>query len=61
VIGIAEALLGGWGATALFHVHSLNGFFGPAGSRTAEKQVLLPAALVCSGLPADSRLQRAGV
>jgi uncharacterized membrane protein YeaQ/YmgE (transglycosylase-associated protein family) len=27
VIGIAGALLGGWAATALFHVHTLNGFF----------------------------------
>lgn len=27
VIGIAGALFGGWVATALFHVHSLNGFF----------------------------------
>ena len=27
VIGIAGALLGGWAATKLFHVHSLQGFF----------------------------------
>ncbi|HVB44111.1 MAG TPA: GlsB/YeaQ/YmgE family stress response membrane protein [Streptosporangiaceae bacterium] len=27
LIGIAGALLGGWVATAVFHVHSLNGFF----------------------------------
>ena len=27
VIGIAGALLGGWVATKLFHVHSLHGFF----------------------------------
>jgi len=27
VIGIAGALLGGWLATKLFHVHTLNGFF----------------------------------
>jgi uncharacterized membrane protein YeaQ/YmgE (transglycosylase-associated protein family) len=27
VIGIAGALLGGWLATRLFHVHTLNGFF----------------------------------
>jgi uncharacterized membrane protein YeaQ/YmgE (transglycosylase-associated protein family) len=27
VIGIAGALGGGWVATALFHVHTLNGFF----------------------------------
>jgi uncharacterized membrane protein YeaQ/YmgE (transglycosylase-associated protein family) len=27
VIGIAGALLGGWAATGLFHVHTLNGFF----------------------------------
>ena len=27
VIGVVGALLGGWVATALFHVHSLNGFF----------------------------------
>jgi uncharacterized membrane protein YeaQ/YmgE (transglycosylase-associated protein family) len=27
LIGIAGALLGGWVATRLFHVHSLHGFF----------------------------------
>jgi uncharacterized membrane protein YeaQ/YmgE (transglycosylase-associated protein family) len=27
VIGIAGALLGGWAATKLFHIHSLQGFF----------------------------------
>ena len=27
VIGIAGALGGGWAATKLFHVHTLNGFF----------------------------------
>ena len=27
VIGIAGALGGGWAATGLFHVHTLNGFF----------------------------------
>jgi len=27
VIGIVGALLGGWVASKLFHVHSLNGFF----------------------------------
>ena len=27
VIGIAGALLGGWLATQLFHVHTLHGFF----------------------------------
>jgi uncharacterized membrane protein YeaQ/YmgE (transglycosylase-associated protein family) len=27
VIGIAGALLGGWLATKLFHIHSLQGFF----------------------------------
>jgi uncharacterized membrane protein YeaQ/YmgE (transglycosylase-associated protein family) len=27
VIGVAGALLGGWVATALFHIHSLKGFF----------------------------------
>ena len=27
VIGIAGALLGGWLATKLFHVHTLHGFF----------------------------------
>jgi uncharacterized membrane protein YeaQ/YmgE (transglycosylase-associated protein family) len=26
-IGIAGALAGGWAATRLFHVHTLNGFF----------------------------------
>ena len=27
LIGIAGALLGGWVATKLFHIHSLHGFF----------------------------------
>src|SRR3984885_3115250 len=27
LIGIARALLGGWVATKLFHIHSLHGFF----------------------------------
>ena len=27
VIGVAGALLGGWVATKLFHIHSLQGFF----------------------------------
>jgi uncharacterized membrane protein YeaQ/YmgE (transglycosylase-associated protein family) len=27
VIGVAGALGGGWAATKLFHVHTLNGFF----------------------------------
>jgi uncharacterized membrane protein YeaQ/YmgE (transglycosylase-associated protein family) len=27
LIGVAGALLGGWAATALFHVHALQGFF----------------------------------
>jgi uncharacterized membrane protein YeaQ/YmgE (transglycosylase-associated protein family) len=27
LIGVAGALLGGWLATKLFHVHTLNGFF----------------------------------
>jgi uncharacterized membrane protein YeaQ/YmgE (transglycosylase-associated protein family) len=27
LIGIAGALLGGWAATNIFHIHSLHGFF----------------------------------
>jgi uncharacterized membrane protein YeaQ/YmgE (transglycosylase-associated protein family) len=27
LIGIAGALLGGWAATQIFHIHSLDGFF----------------------------------
>jgi uncharacterized membrane protein YeaQ/YmgE (transglycosylase-associated protein family) len=27
LIGVAGALLGGWAATKLFHIHSLQGFF----------------------------------
>src|SRR4029077_20992183 len=27
LIGIAGALLGGWAATKIFHIHSLHGFF----------------------------------
>ncbi len=33
LIGIAGALLGGWAATKLFHVHTLGGLGSPAGSR----------------------------
>jgi uncharacterized membrane protein YeaQ/YmgE (transglycosylase-associated protein family) len=27
LIGVAGALLGGWAATSLFHIHALHGFF----------------------------------
>jgi uncharacterized membrane protein YeaQ/YmgE (transglycosylase-associated protein family) len=27
LIGVAGALVGGWAATKLFHIHTLNGFF----------------------------------
>lgn len=27
LIGVAGALLGGWAATEIFHIHSLHGFF----------------------------------
>ena len=27
IIGIAGALLGGWAATKIFHIHTLHGFF----------------------------------
>src|ERR1700685_3123652 len=35
VIGIVGALLGGWLATKLFHIHTLHGFFNPAPCTTA--------------------------
>ena len=35
MIGVAGALGGGWAATRLFHVHTLNGFFNPSTWLTA--------------------------
>lgn len=51
VIGIAGALGGGWAATALFHVHTLNGFFNLSTWLTAivGAAVLLLAVYLVSG------------
>ena len=51
LIGIAGALLGGWIATALFHVHSLQGFFNISTWITAlaGSVVLLGAAQLVEG------------
>lgn len=42
VIGIAGALLGGWAATALFHVHTLDGFFNLSTWLTAIARAAVP-------------------
>ena len=51
LIGIAGALLGGWIATTLFHVHSLQGFFNLSTWVTAlaGSVVLLGAAQLVEG------------
>jgi uncharacterized membrane protein YeaQ/YmgE (transglycosylase-associated protein family) len=35
LIGIAGALLGGWAATKIFHIHTLHGFFNASTGLTA--------------------------
>ena len=57
VIGIAGALLGGWMATRLFHIHSMQGFFSLSTWLTAiaGAAVLLPAYHLISG-KSSSRL-----
>ena len=51
VIGIAGALLGGWVATKLFHVHSLHGFFNLSTWITA----IIGAAVLAAPLPPHHR------
>ena len=57
VIGIAGALGGGWAATRLFHVHSLQGFFNLSTWLTAiaGAAVLLLAYHLVSGRSGGSR------
>jgi uncharacterized membrane protein YeaQ/YmgE (transglycosylase-associated protein family) len=57
LIGIAGALLGGWVATKLFHIHSLQGFFNLSTWLTAiaGAAVLLLAYNWSPGGPAGSR------
>ena len=57
VIGIAGALGGGWAATRLFHVHSLQGFFNLSTWLTAiaGTAVLLLAYHLVSGRSGGSR------
>ena len=57
VIGIAGALGGGWAATRLFHVHSLQGFFNLSTWLTAiaGSAVLLLVVHLATGKPGRSR------
>jgi uncharacterized membrane protein YeaQ/YmgE (transglycosylase-associated protein family) len=57
LIGVAGALLGGWVATKLFHVHSLQGFFNLSTWVTAivGAAVLLLAYHLLSGQSGRSR------
>ncbi|HMG65855.1 MAG TPA: GlsB/YeaQ/YmgE family stress response membrane protein [Streptosporangiaceae bacterium] len=53
VIGIAGALGGGWAATAVFHVHTLHGFFNVSTWVTAVvgAAILLLISRVANGRP----------
>jgi hypothetical protein len=55
VIGVAGALGGGWVATSLFHVHSLNGFFNLSNWLTAIAGGGRPAARLSPGQRAVRR------
>ncbi len=57
LIGIAGALLGGWAATKLFHIHSLQGFFNASTWLTAiaGAAVLLLAYHLITGQSGRSR------
>ena len=57
VIGIVGALGGGWAATELFHVHTLNGFFNLSTWLTAiaGSAVLLAAVHLLTGGNSKSR------
>jgi uncharacterized membrane protein YeaQ/YmgE (transglycosylase-associated protein family) len=60
VIGIAGALGGGWAATRLFHIHTLNGFFNLSTWLTAiaGAAVLLFACHLASGRAGHRRAHR---
>jgi uncharacterized membrane protein YeaQ/YmgE (transglycosylase-associated protein family) len=62
VIGIVGALLGGWAATKLFHIHSLNGFFNVSTWITAiiGAAVLLLAFHLITERRSSSRSNRSG-
>ena len=57
LIGIAGALLGGWAATKIFHIHSLHGFFNASTWLTAiaGAAVLLLAYHLVTGQSGRSR------
>jgi uncharacterized membrane protein YeaQ/YmgE (transglycosylase-associated protein family) len=57
LIGIAGALGGGWAATELFHVHTLNGFFNVSTWLTAiaGSAVLLLISHLLTGRSGNSR------
>jgi uncharacterized membrane protein YeaQ/YmgE (transglycosylase-associated protein family) len=59
-IGVAGALLGGWVATGLFHIHSLQGFFNLSTWLTAiaGAAILLLAYHLVSGQTGRSRRSR---
>ena len=60
VIGIAGALGGGWAATRLFHIHTLNGFFNLSTWLTAiaGSAVLLVAYRVIDGQSGHRMVRR---
>jgi uncharacterized membrane protein YeaQ/YmgE (transglycosylase-associated protein family) len=61
IIGIVGALLGGWLATKLFHVHTLHGFFNLSTWITAivgAAILLLAYHLITSGSSSRSRARR---
>jgi uncharacterized membrane protein YeaQ/YmgE (transglycosylase-associated protein family) len=63
LIGIAGALLGGWAATKLFHIHSLQGFFNLSTWLTAiagAAVLLLVYHLITSRSSRSGRSRRSG-
>jgi uncharacterized membrane protein YeaQ/YmgE (transglycosylase-associated protein family) len=63
LIGIAGALLGGWAATKIFHIHTLHGFFNLSTWLTAiagAAVLLLVFHLVTGQAGRSSRSRRSG-
>jgi uncharacterized membrane protein YeaQ/YmgE (transglycosylase-associated protein family) len=62
LIGIAGALLGGWVATKVFHIHSLQGFFNLSTWLTAiaGAAILLLAYHLITSRTSSGRSQRSG-
>jgi uncharacterized membrane protein YeaQ/YmgE (transglycosylase-associated protein family) len=53
LLGVAGALLGGWAATVVFHVHALHGFFSVSTwiTAVAGAAILLLASRLATGRP----------